>query len=125
MTTTIHTPEIALTTPGQSTLKAAAKTLLDAMIAADLDDARWASAGHLVNTAAQRLREALGTPVHGRCVSVPPVVRERDFALAARPLLAAVVMVDPEAARQFVRLADEAALALSEPAADTRGGGRT
>jgi hypothetical protein len=40
------------------------------------------------------------------------VVREADFALAARPLLAEAVVVDPEAARQFAQLAVGAALAL-------------
>jgi hypothetical protein len=44
---------------------------------------------------------------------VPAVVREADFALAARPLLAAASVVDPAAAREFVQLADEATLAFS------------
>jgi hypothetical protein len=98
--------------PGQPSLESAADTVLNAMTEAGLDDPRWESAGPLVSAAAQRLREALGTPVHGSCVSVPAVVREADFALAARPLLAEAVVVDPEAARQFARLAVEAALAL-------------
>jgi hypothetical protein len=41
-----------------------------------------------------------------------PVVREADFALAARPLLGEPVVVDAGAAREFVRLAVEAAKAL-------------
>jgi hypothetical protein len=110
--TRIRTPESALIVPGQQNLKTAADTLLCAMTEAGLDDPRWESAGPLVSAAAQRLREALGTAVHGSCVSVPAVVREADFALAARPLLAEAVVVDPGAARQFVRLAAEAALAL-------------
>lgn len=97
---------------GQPSLKFAADILLSAMTEAGLDDSRWDSAGPVVSAAAQQLREALGTPVHGSCVSAPAVVREADFALAARPLLVEAVVVDPDAARQFARLAREAALAL-------------
>jgi hypothetical protein len=111
-TTTIGTPESELIVPARPSLKSAAEILLSAMTEAGLGDPRWESAGPLVSAAAQRLREALGTPLQGGCVSVPAVVRERDFALAARPLLAEEVVVDPDAAGQFVRLAVEAALAL-------------
>jgi hypothetical protein len=110
--TTMHTPDSTHAVPGQRNLEAAADTLLNAMTEAGLDDPGWESAGPLVSEAAQRLREALGTPVRGSCVSVPAVVREADFALATRPLLGEAVVVDAEAARQFVRLAFEAALAL-------------
>ena len=111
-TTTIRTPESALIVPGQQSLKTATDPLLHAMTEIGLDDPRWESAGPLVSAAAQRLREALGTAVRGSCVSVPAVVREADLALAARPLLGQATVVDPESARQFVRLAGEAAMAL-------------
>ena len=110
--TTIRIRENDPIVPGQSSLKTAADTVLNAMTEAGLDDPRWETAGLLVSAAAQRLREALGTPVHGSCVSVPAVARDADFALAARPLLGVAVVVDHEAARQFARLAVEAALAL-------------
>ncbi len=111
--TTSHITESESVVPGQPSLKTAADILVGAMIKADLDNHRWESAGPLVSAAAERLREALGTPVRGSCVSVPAVVREADFASAARPLLAGATVVDPEAARQFARLAVEAALALA------------
>lgn len=111
-TTTIRNPEITLPAPGRLSLKTTADSLLGAMTEAGLDDPRWESAGPLVSAAAQRLREALGTPVQGHCLSVPAVVREADFARAARPLLDEAVVVDPWAAHQFVRLAVEAALVL-------------
>jgi hypothetical protein len=110
--TTTRTPETPFVVPGPRSLQTAADTLLQTMAEAGLDDPRWESAGPLVSAAAERLREALGTASRGGCVAVPAVVRERDFALAARPLLAEADVVDPEAARQFVRLAVEAALAL-------------
>lgn len=103
---------VAFVVPGPRSMQQAADTLLQAMAEASLDDPRWQSAGPLVTAAAQRLREALGSEVHGSCVSTPTVVREADFALATRPLLADAVVVDPGAARQFVRLAVDAALAL-------------
>jgi hypothetical protein len=111
-TTTIRTTENALTVPDQQTIKTAVDALLHAIAKADLNDLRWESAGPLVSAAAQRLREALGTEVRGKCVSVPPIVRAADFAQAARPLLAEAALVDPEAAQQFVQLAGEATLAL-------------
>ena len=83
------------------------------MTQANYDDPRWESAGPLVSAAAQRLREALGTPVRGSCVSVSVVVREADFGLAARPLLVDAPVVYIVAAREFVQLAGEAQLALS------------
>jgi hypothetical protein len=110
--TTIQTREGALAVPGQPNVETAADMLLNAMTEAGLDDPGWESAGPLVSEAAKRLRGALGTTVRGSCVSVPPVVREADFALAARPLLGEAVVVDAGAARQFVRLAVEAALAF-------------
>lgn len=110
--TTIRTPDNALVVLGQPSLKIASDMLLCAMTDAGLDDPGWESAGPLVSAAAQWLREAMGTAVHGSCVSVPAVVREADFALACRPLLTGAVIVEPEAARQFVRLAAEATLAL-------------
>jgi hypothetical protein len=110
--TTNRILESASVVLGQLSLKAAADILLSAMTEAGLDDPGWESAGPLVSAAAQSLREALGTPVHGSCLSVPAVVREADFALAARPLLAEAAVVDPDAARRFAQLAIEAALAL-------------
>jgi hypothetical protein len=112
-TTTIRTSADATSVLGQRSIKTVADDLLQAMTRAGLDDPRWESAGPLVSAAAQRLREALGMAIRGKCVSVPAVVREADFALAARPLLAAASVVDPAAAREFVQLADEATLALS------------
>jgi hypothetical protein len=112
-TTTIRNLESRLIVPGRQSIKTAADTLLHAMTETGLEDPRWESAGPLVSAAAQRLREALGTAVRGDCVSGPAVVRETDFALSARPLLADAAVVDPNAARQFVGLAVEAALALS------------
>lgn len=105
-------PESALSVSSRPNLKTAADMLLTAMTQAGLDDPRWESAGPIVSAAAQRLREALGTPVSVSALSGPAVVREADFALAARPLLGGAVAVDPEAARQFAGLAIEAALAL-------------
>ena len=110
--TTIRIRESDPVVPGQPSLKTAADTVLNAMTDAGLDDPRWESAGLLVSAAAQRLREALGTPVRGSCGAAPPVVREADFALAARPLLAEAVVIDARAARHFVQMAAEAALAL-------------
>jgi hypothetical protein len=110
--TTTRTSENARIVPGPLTLTAAADALLDAITDAGPDDPRWLSAGPLVSAAAQRLREALGTPVNGSCASMSAVVREADFALAVRPLLAEAVVVDPGAAQQFVGLAVAAALAL-------------
>lgn len=111
-TTTIRTTGNTLTVPDQQTIKTSADALLHAMAEANLDNPRWESAGPLVSAAAQRLREALGTEVRGKCVSVPPIVRAADFAHAARPLLAEAALIDPAAAQQFVQLADEATLAL-------------
>jgi len=111
-TTTIRTPGNAIAVPDQRSINAVADDLLQAMTRAGLDDPRWESAGPLVSAAAHRLREALGTTIRGKCVSVLAVVREADFALAARPLLADAAVVDPAAAREFVQLADEARLAL-------------
>ena len=111
-TTTIRTTGSALDAPAVQSVKTIADSLLHAMTEAGLDDPGWESAGPLVSAAAQRLREALGTEVHGDCVSMSTIVREADFALAARPLLAEAAVVDPEAARQFVRLAVDATLAL-------------
>jgi len=110
--TAIRTPEIAVDGPGQPALEAAADRLLRAMIEADLDDHRWASARPLVSAAAQQLQRAQGAAVRDNLGSVPAVVSEADFALAMRPLLAEVVVVDSEAAGHFVRLAAEAALAF-------------
>ena len=84
-----------------------------AMHEADLDEARWQAAGPLVGAAADLLRAALGTPVNSSAVSAPAVVREADFAMAARPLLHdASIVVDGEAAAQFLQLCRDAALAL-------------
>ena len=110
--TTIRTADNPSVVPGQPSLKIAVDMLLCAMTDAGLDDPRWESAGPLVSAATQWLREAMGAAVQGSCVSVPAVVREADFALAARPLQSEAVIVEPEAAQQFVRLAAEAALAL-------------
>ena len=111
-TTTIRTPRNAIV-PGPYVIKAVADSLLQAMTEAGFDDPHWDSAGPLVSAAAQRLREALGTPVNGSCVSVSVVVREADFAMATRPLLVDAPVVDIVAAREFVQLAGEAQLALS------------
>jgi len=112
-TTTIRTPRNAPVVPGPHIIKIVADSLLRAMTEAGFDDPQWESAGPLVSAAAQRLREALGTPVNGTCVSVSAVVREADFAQAARPLLVDAPVVDIVAAREFVQLAGEAQLALS------------
>jgi hypothetical protein len=111
-TTTIRTSGNALTVADQRRIKAVSEDLLQTMTRAAVDDPHWESAGPLVSAAAQRLREALGTAIRGKCVSVPAVVREADFALAARPLLTEVAVVDPAAAREFVQLAGEATLAF-------------
>ena len=111
-TTTIRTSGNAPSVPDLRSIESVADDLLTAMTRAGLADAHWESAGPLISAAAQRLREALGTPIHGKCVSVSAVVREADFALAARPLLAEATVVDPAAAREFVQLAGEARLAL-------------
>jgi hypothetical protein len=111
-TTTIRTTENALPVPDQQTIKNAVDILVHAMTEADLRDPHWESAGPLVSAAALRLREALGTEVRGKCVSVAPIVRAADFATAARPLLTEAIVVDPEATRHFVQLAEEATLAL-------------
>lgn len=103
-----------ITYPGPRGVSTAAGVLLDAMTAAGLDDPRWETAGPLVSAAALRLRQALGVPVLGTCVGTAPVVREHDLATAARGLLAREVhLADVAAAREFVRLALEAAVALS------------
>lgn len=94
-------------------LREAAHTLLRAMAEAGLDAPTWQSAGPLVGAAAQQLRKALGTADHGSVVSAPAVVREADVSAAMRPLLAGATVADQEAAQQFVRVAGEAALALS------------
>ena len=114
--TTIPTHESALVVPGEPTVETSAELLLNAITDAGLDDPRWVSAGVLVTEAAEWLRQALGTQAQGSCASVPPVVREADFTMAARPLLGGAVVVDVEAARHFVRSALEAALALGSEA---------
>jgi hypothetical protein len=111
-TTTIRTNRNAHTVPDLLTIKTSVDALLHTLAEADLNDPRWESAGPLVSAAALRLREALGTEIRGKCVSVPPIVRAADFAQAARPLLADAALVVPAAAQQFVQLAGEAALAL-------------
>ena len=93
-------------------LEDAADLLLRAMTQAGLDAPTWSSAGPLVSAAAQQLRLALGTADGGSTLSAPAVAREADFASAMRPLLSTWRLEDPAAARQFVRLAQEAALAL-------------
>lgn len=124
MTSTLTGPSITVVTtssgtapityPGPRALRAATRTLLDAMTVAGLGDPRWATAGPLVSAAALRLRKALGAASHGSCVGTAPVVRERDFAVAARGLLRDDVhLTDLAAARDFVRLALDAARALS------------
>lgn len=106
-------PRLSLTVPSLRAVENAAGTLVRVMTEVGLDDPRWETAGPLVSAAALRLREALGTPVSGSCVSAPSVVRERDFTAAARTLLDdRVTLVDPWAGRAFVGLAVEAALAL-------------
>jgi len=112
-TTTIRTAGSTNAVPGPYIVKTVADSLLQAMTDAGFDAPHWESAGPLVSAAAQRLREALGTPVNGACVSVSAVVREADFAIAARPLLVDAPVVDFVAAREFVQLAGEAQLALS------------
>ena len=112
MTTTIRADEQTFV-PAPSDLRATTDRLLHAMTEAGLDDPRWEVAGPIVTAAAQLLREALGTPSQVTCVFVPAVVREADFASAARPLLTDAAVVDEGAARMFVRLSFEAALALS------------
>lgn len=112
-TTTIHSTSNTSVVPNPHVIKAVADSLLNAMTEAGFDDPHWESAGPLVSAAAQRLREALGTPVNGSCVSVSAVVREADFAMATRPLLVDAPVVDIVAARGFVQLAGEAQLALS------------
>ncbi len=111
-TTTIRTGSTHAV-PGPYIVKTVADSLLQAMTDAGFDAPHWEAAGPLVSAAAQRLREALGTPVNGICVSVSAVVREADFAIAARPLLVDAPVVDFVAAREFVQLAGEAQLALS------------
>ena len=93
-------------------VQSAADMLLLVMTQADLDLARWSAAGPLVTAAAEQLRRAVGAPVMGSSVSAPAVVREADFAHAARALHTTDV-VEPEAAASFLRLAHEAALALA------------
>ena len=111
-TITIRTNRNAHTVPDLLTIKTSVDALLHTLAEADLNDPRWESAGPLVSAAAQQLRQALGTEVRGKCLSVPPVVRAADFAQAARPLLAEAALVDPAAAQQFVQLAREATVAL-------------
>lgn len=116
MTITITTQDTGrpVALPTIRGVDAAATMLLQAMSAAGLDGPRWETAGPLVSFAALRLREALGTPVRGTCVAAAPVVRERDFAVAAYALLSGDVrLVDPVAGRDFVRVATQAGLALS------------
>lgn len=103
-----------LTLPGLRSVNAATQALLDAMTAAGPDDPRWDGVGPLVSAAALRLREAIGTPVVGSCVGAPPIVRESDFAAAARGLLSREARIEhPGPARDFIRLAFEATVALS------------
>lgn len=112
MVTSRQTPTMAV--PGPRAVQAAATAVLEAMTAAGPDDPRWEHVGPLVSAAALRLREALGSHVEGSCVGSPAIVRERDFAVAARGLLAREVrIVDGRAARDYVRLAFDAAVALS------------
>jgi hypothetical protein len=114
ITITIQDPDRTVVLPCLRAVEAAATMLLDAMTAAGLDDPRWQTAGPLVSAAALRLRECLGTPVRGTCVSGVPVVREADFAVAARALFSRDArLVAPMAGRDFVRIAVKAGLALS------------
>ncbi len=94
-------------------VRRAAQSLLEAMTEAGLDNPRWGSAGPCVSAAAHRLRTAFGVVARGTCASTPPVVREADFAAAARLLLRDTDLVDQGAAQEFVALARDAVLALS------------
>ena len=100
-------------TADRGALQSAAEMLLLVMSEADLDPARWGTAGPLVTAAAEQLRKTVGAPVTGNSVSAPAVVREADFAHATRALLLTDSVVDLRAAGNFLRLAHEAALALA------------
>lgn len=95
-------------------VRTATEILLGAITAAGPDDTRWVAAGPLVSRAAVRLRETLGVPVRGECRGAAPVVRERDFADAARWLLQDGASIREErTARDYVRIALESAVAFS------------
>jgi hypothetical protein len=111
-TTTIRTTEAPREAADLRLLTTATQELLAAMSRADLDADRWETAGPLVSTAAQRLRDALGLSQEGELRTVPPVVREADFVHAARALLGRPVVVDAQAVQVFVGLAVDATLAL-------------
>lgn len=114
MTDTVTTVEIRTDAPPSVwTIDAAATGLLQTITMAGLDHPGWKTAGPLVSAAAE-LWEAIGAPVTGFSADSPPVVCERDVAMAARRLPADGVRVENEAAAAgFVALAAEATVALS------------
>ena len=102
------------THPSVDVIRTATRRLLAAISALGADHGRWDTAGPLLGAAADQLREALGTPVTGSCIGAPPIVQERDLSMAAHRLLARDVRIENEqAARQFLRLALDATVALS------------
>jgi hypothetical protein len=102
------------TPPSVDVIRAATRRLLTTISALDADDDRWHTIGPLLGAAAQRLREALGSSITGSCTGAPPIVQERDLSTAAHRLLARDVRIENEqAARQFLRLALDATVALS------------
>ena len=104
----------ATTLPSVHAVRSVAGRLLQQLAGTELDDPRWSSAGPLVTAAAGALRRALGMPVTETRLPTPDVVREADFARAARPLLAGqATLVDPVAGREFVRMATRALVAIA------------
>ncbi|QZY27853.1 hypothetical protein [Nocardioides coralli] len=110
--TDTHPTQDVLVVPTVHDVQAATTTLLRIMTDAGPDDPGWLRAGRLVTAAAERLRDTLGTPRAESSTPMPPIVREADFARASRPLLRGARIADPEAAREFLALAADAALAL-------------
>lgn len=109
--TTAYDP--AATAVNVDMLRQATRRLLVTISTVDPHDRRWDMTGRLVNLAATRLREALGTPVVGECAGAPPIVRERDLSAAAHRLLARDVRIENEhAAEQFLHVALEVSVAL-------------
>lgn len=109
-TTTRTTEDVVV--PTSREVRAATTNLLRTMTEAGPDDPGWRRAGALVTAAAERLRDTLGNPRPVSGAPMPPIVREADFARAARPLLRGAGIADVQAARDFLALATDAALAL-------------
>lgn len=96
--------------PGVAQLAAATRATGRRIATVASGDRRWSDLGPMVTALADAVRRALGSEPPQSSGEYPPVVRQRDLAVAGRRLLhPAATVVDRRAAATALRIADRIA----------------